>query len=117
MENGAISLDPKSLDTQRVHAYLLASVAPRPIAFASTIDGKGNVNLSPFSFINVFSSNPPVIIFSPSRRGKDSTQKDTYKNVKEVGEVVINLVNHDIVEKMSLAITAYEKGVNEYIKA
>ena len=116
-ENHEITLDPKSLEVSRLHAYLLASVAPRPIAFASTVDKKGNINLSPFSFFNVFSSNPPVMIFSPSRRGKDSTQKDTYINIKEVPEVVINIVNFDIVEKMSLASTAYEKDINEFVKA
>jgi len=116
-EEHSISLDPNSLDQQRRHAYLLASVAPRPIAFASTIDKKGNVNLSPFSFFNVFSSNPPIMVFSPSRRGRDSTQKDTYNNIKEIPEVVINIVTYDIVEKVSLASTEYESGVDEFIKA
>ncbi len=117
MEDHSISLDPSSLDQQRRHAYLLASVAPRPIAFASTVDKDGNVNLSPFSFFNVFSSNPPIMIFSPSRRGRDSTQKDTYNNIMQVREVVINIVTYDLVEKMSLASTEYDKDVNEFIKA
>ncbi len=116
-EEHSISLDPNSLDQPRRHAYLLASVAPRPIAFASTVDKSGNVNLSPFSFFNVFSSNPPIMIFSPSRRGRDSTQKDTYNNIMEVREVVINIVTYAIVEKMSLASTEYEKGVDEFVKS
>lgn len=100
-----------------VHRYLLSAVAPRPICFASTTDSEGNVNLSPFSFFNVFSSNPPVLIFSPARSGRTNTTKDTYKNVLEVDEVVVNIVNYPMVEQMSLASTAYERGVNEFKKA
>ena len=96
---------------------LLTAVAPRPICFASTIDASGNVNLSPFSYFNVFSSNPPVLIFSPARSGRDNTHKHSYLNVKEVPEVVINIVNHAIVEQMSLSSTAYDRGVNEFTKA
>lgn len=100
-----------------MHGYLLGAVAPRPIAFASTIDKAGNVNLSPFSFFNVFSANPPIMIFSPARRGRDNTTKHTYENVLEVPEVVINIVNYSIVQQASLSSTEYEKGVNEFIKS
>ncbi len=111
------SIDPKNLTTAEVHKILLTAVAPRPIAFASTIDVDGNVNLSPFSFFNVFSANPPILIFSPARRVKDNTTKHTLENVKEVKQVVINIVNYPIVEQMSLASTEYEKGENEFVKA
>lgn len=100
-----------------MHGYLLSAVAPRPIAFASTVDKDGNVNLSPFSFFNVFSANPPIMIFSPARRGRDNTTKHTYENVKEHAEVVINIVNYDMVERMSLASTEYPKGVDEFVKS
>ncbi|RNI31699.1 flavin reductase family protein [Rufibacter latericius] len=96
---------------------MLATIAPRPIAFASTIDKEGNVNLSPFSFFNCFGSNPPVLIFSPARRVRDNTGKHTLDNVLETGEVVINIGNYAMVEQMSLASTEYDKGVNEFIKA
>jgi flavin reductase (DIM6/NTAB) family NADH-FMN oxidoreductase RutF len=96
---------------------MLGAVTPRPIAFASTIDVDGNVNLSPFSFFNVFSANPPIMIFSPARRGRDNTTKHTYENVLQVKEVVINIVNYDIVQQMSLSSTEYGKGVNEFEKA
>ena len=111
------TIDPTNISQQELHGLLLTAVAPRPICFASTIDAKGNVNLSPFSFFNVFSSNPPLMIFSPARSGRDNTLKHTHQNIKEVPEVVINIVNHAMVEQMSLASTAYEKGVNEFIKA
>ena len=112
-----ISFNPKDLSIGRLHGYLLGAVTPRPIAFASTIDKKGNVNLSPFSFFNVFSANPPILIFSPARRGRDNTTKHTYENVLEVKEVVINIVNYDMVQQMSLSSTEYPKGTNEFIKA
>ncbi|MEM9918172.1 MAG: flavin reductase family protein [Bacteroidota bacterium] len=112
-----LSIDPMSLSVGKRHAYLLTAVAPRPIAFASTIDQAGNVNLSPFSFFNVFSSNPPVMIFSPARRGRDNTTKHTYENIREVRETVISIVNRPMVEQMSLASTEYDKGVNEFVKA
>jgi flavin reductase (DIM6/NTAB) family NADH-FMN oxidoreductase RutF len=96
---------------------MLGAVTPRPIAFASTIDVDGNVNLSPFSFFNVFSANPPIMIFSPARRGRDNTTKHTYENILQVKEVVINIVNYDIVQQMSLSSTEYGKGVNEFEKA
>jgi flavin reductase (DIM6/NTAB) family NADH-FMN oxidoreductase RutF len=92
-------------------------VAPRPIAFASTIDAQGRPNLSPFSYFNVFSSNPPILVFSPARRVRDNTNKHTLENVQEVKEVVINVVNYDLVHQMSLSSTEYDKGVNEFEKA
>ena len=110
------SLDPLQLDTKEVHKILLSSVAPRPIAFASTVDLKGNVNLSPFSYFNVFSSNPPILIFSPSRRVRDNTTKHTLENAKETKEVVINVVNYSIVEQMSQTSREYDKGVNEFVE-
>ena len=111
------TIDPSSLEIPKLHGYLLAAVAPRPIAFASTVDKDGKVNLSPFSFFNVFSSNPPVMIFSPNRRARDNSTKHTYENIKEVPEVVINIVNYPIVEQVSLSSTEYEKGVDEFIKS
>ncbi|WP_353777432.1 flavin reductase [Winogradskyella sp. 3972H.M.0a.05] len=112
-----ISLDPKDLSTGRLHGHLLSTVAPRPIAFASTIDEEGRPNLSPFSFFNVFSANPPVMIFSPARRVRDNTTKHTLENVESIKEVVINVVNYDIVHQMSLSSTEYPEGVNEFEKA
>lgn len=109
--------DPNDLSVSKLHGLLLSSVAPRPIAFASTVDKAGRVNLSPFSFFNTFGANPPIMIFSPARRGRDNSTKDTYDNVLEVAEVVINIVNYNIVEQVSLASTEYEKGVNEFIKS
>lgn len=111
------TIDPKEVSTAQLHSYLLGAIAPRPIAFASTIDSKGNVNLSPFSFFNVFGSNPPILVFSPSRRVRDNTTKHSLDNVKEIPEVVINIVNYAMVEQMSLASTEYEKGVNEFVKS
>ena len=110
------SLDPVQLDTKEVHKILLSSVAPRPIALASTIDSKGNVNLSPFSYFNVFSSNPPILIFSPSRRLRDNTTKHTLENAIETKEVVINVVNYSIVEQMSQSSREYDRGVNEFVE-
>jgi flavin reductase (DIM6/NTAB) family NADH-FMN oxidoreductase RutF len=111
------TFDPSGLSIPQLHGYLLAAVAPRPIALASTIDKQGGVNLSPFSFFNVFSANPPVMIFSPARRGTNNTVKHTYENVVEVPEVVVNIVNHAMVEQVSLASSEYPKGVNEFVKA
>ena len=91
--NKFTSIDPNSLSTSELHKMLLLSVAPRPIALASTIDEKGNVNLSQFSCFNMFSANPPVLIFSPSRRVRDNSTKDTLENIKKVKEVVVNIVN------------------------
>lgn len=112
-----MQINPNEIPVPRLHSYLLGAVAPRPIAFASTVDKEGNVNLSPFSFFNVFSANPPVLIFSPARRGGDNTVKNTYENVLEVPEVVINVVSYDMVQQASLASTEYPKGVNEFVKA
>lgn len=112
-----MKVNPKDVSVGKLHGYLLGAVGPRPIAFASTIDLEGNPNLSPFSFFNVFSANPPILIFSPARRGRDNTTKHTYENVKLVKEVVINVVTHDIVEQMSLSSTEYAQGVNEFEKA
>ena len=95
---------------------MLGAVAPRPIAFASTVDEEGNVNLSPFSFFNAFGSNPPILIFSPARRVRDNTIKHTLENAYATKEVVINIGNYDIVEQLSLASTEYDKGINEFIK-
>lgn len=112
-----LSLDPKELKTAQIHQYLLHAVAPRPIAWASTIDAEGNPNLAPFSFFNVFSANPPIAIFSPARSGRTGTTKNTLDNVREVPEVVINIVNYDLVQQASLSSTEYAKGVNEFVKA
>ena len=108
------SFDPELLKTREVHRLLSSAIAPRPIAFASTIDAKGNVNLSPFSFFNVFSSNPPILIFSPARRVRDNTTKHTLQNAAETKEVVINIVDFSIVEQMSETSREFDKGVNEF---
>lgn len=112
-----IHLDPKELPIPRLHQLLLGAIGPRPIAFASTIDLEGNHNLSPFSFFNVFSANPPILIFSPARNGRTNTTKDTYNNVKVVPEVVINVVNYDIVQQMSLSSSPYAPNEDEFVKA
>ena len=111
------SFEPKDISTGQLHGYLLSSIAPRPIAFASTIDVNGNPNLSPFSFFNVFSANPPILIFSPARRVRGNTTKHTLHNAEAVKEVVINVVNYDIVQQMSLSSTEYPENVNEFEKA
>lgn len=111
------SIEPKELEIPHLHQLLLGAVGPRPIAFASTVDAEGNPNLSPFSFFNVFSANPPIMVFSPARSGRTNTTKDTYDNVKEHPECVINIVNYDIVEQMSLSSSPYAKGVNEFTKS
>lgn len=110
------SYEPKDLTTAKLHSYLLSAVAPRPIAFASTIDANGNPNLAPFSYFNVFSTNPPILIFSPARRVRDNTTKHTLENAEVVKEVVINTVNYNIVQQMSLSSTEYPEGVNEFEK-
>lgn len=112
-----LTINPKDISHRQLHRYLLTAIAPRPIALASTIDKQRNINLSPFSFFNIFSSNPPIAIFSPARSGRDNTIKHTHQNVLEVPEVVLNIVNYKMVEQMSLASTAYDKGVNEFVKA
>lgn len=110
-------IDPKDVETRVLHGHLLSAVAPRPIALASTVDSDGNVNLSPYSFFNVFSANPPIAIFSPARRVRNNTTKDTLTNAEETGEVVINIVSYDMVQQTSLSSTEYETGVNEFVKA
>ncbi|MCC9072920.1 flavin reductase family protein [Flavobacterium sp. F-65] len=112
-----ISIDPKEIPTAKLQGYLQSAVGPRPIAFASTIDKDGNPNLSPFSFFNVFSANPPILVFSPSRRVRDNSIKHTLINAEATREVVINVVNYDIVQQTSLASTEYGDGVNEFIKS
>ena len=111
------TIDPTTIPQPELYTILSTAVAPRPICFASTVDAEGNVNLSPYSFFNVFSSNPPVMVFSPTRSGRDNSLKHTHQNVVEVPEVVINVVNHKMAEQMSLSSTAYDKGVNEFVKA
>lgn len=110
-------LNLKDLKPSEAQYYLLHVIAPRPICFASTIDKAGNVNLSPFSFFNLFSSNPPIIVFSPARRVRDNTTKHTLQNVLEVPEVVINIVTYDMVQQTSLASCEFPKEVNEFVKA
>jgi len=115
--NNITTIIPDEVSVGKLHGFLVAAVAPRPIAFASTVDLAGNVNLSPYSFFNVFGANPPIAIFSPARRVRDNTEKHTLENLREVPEVVINMVNYPMVEQMSLASTEYDKGVNEFVKA
>ena len=112
-----VSIRASEVPTSKLHAYLLGAVGPRPIAFASTIDDEGRPNLSPFSFFNVFSANPPILIFSPARRVRNNTTKHTLENVLKTKEVVINSVNYAIVQQMSLASTEYKEGENEFKKA
>ncbi|MCH2231010.1 MAG: flavin reductase family protein [Crocinitomicaceae bacterium] len=112
-----LTIDPKEIAVPKLHHYLLGAVGPRPIAFASTVDADGNDNLAPFSFFNVFSANPPILIFSPARSGRTNTTKDTYNNVKVHAEVVINVVNYEIVHQMSLASSPFAPGVSEFEKA
>ena len=111
------SIDPKELPIQRLHQLLLGAIGPRPIAFASTIDANGHHHLAPFSFFNVFSANPPILVFSPARSGRTGQSKDTYNNVKAVPEVVINVVNYNMVHQMSLASSPYAPEVDEFVKA
>ena len=107
----------KDLPLAEVQNYLQHAIAPRPVCFASTIDKQGQVNLSPFSFFNLFSSNPPIVIFSPARRARNNTIKHTLENVYEVPEVVINMVDFDMVQQISLASCEYPKEINEFLKA
>lgn len=116
-DQSMLEVIPREVPLNQLFGYLTGCVAPRPIAFASTVDADGRPNLSPFSFFNVFGANPPILVFSPSRRGRDNTTKDTYNNVKVVPEVVINMVNYDMVNQMSLASNEFPKGENEFIKA
>lgn len=112
-----LTLNIKDLSPADTQSYLQHAIAPRPICFASTIDKEGNVNLSPFSFFNLFSSNPPILIFSPARRVRDNTTKHTLENVHEVPEVVINIVDYDMVQQTSLASCEFPKGTDEFTKA
>jgi flavin reductase (DIM6/NTAB) family NADH-FMN oxidoreductase RutF len=112
-----ITVDPKTIPTAKMQGYLQSSIGPRPIAFASTMDGDGNPNLSPFSFFNVFSANPPILVFSPARRVRDNSIKHTLMNCEATKEVVINVVNYDLVQQTSLASTEYATGVDEFIKS
>ena len=112
-----LSIDTSKEKTSTVHSYLVGAVGPRPIAFASTVDKEGNPNLSPFSFFNCFSGNPPILVFSPARSGRTGHTKNTFDNMKEVPEVVINVVNYALVQQASLSSTEYAKGVNEFVKA
>lgn len=111
-----LSVTPEELTVPKLHQLLLGSVGPRPICFASTVDAEGNRNLAPFSFFNVFSANPPILVFSPARSGRTGESKHTHDNVKEVPEVVINVVTYDMVHQMSLASSPYPKGVDEFVK-
>jgi flavin reductase (DIM6/NTAB) family NADH-FMN oxidoreductase RutF len=117
MSEEILSLSPKELETREMHGFLLGAIGPRPIAFASTVDKAGRPNLAPYSFFNVFSANPPVMIFSPARRVRDNTVKHTLENVRETREVVINTVSYSMVQQMSLASTEYPREVNEFEKA
>ena len=112
-----LSIDLIEMGIPKAHHYLLSAVGPRPICFASTLDKNGNPNLAPFSFFNVFSSNPPIAVFSPSRSGRTGKHKDTFNNIQEINEVVINLVDFKMVEQMSLTSSPYEPKVNEFIKS
>ncbi len=112
-----LTLDPNELSPMKLQGYLQSAVGPRPIAFASTMDKNGKPNLSPFSFFNIFSSNPPILIFSPARRVRDNSIKHTLINCQDTKQVVINVVNYDMVQQMSLSSTEYPDGVNEFLKS
>ena len=112
-----ITINPKNSETKIIQEYLLSSVGPRPIALASTIDNNKIPNLSPFSFFNVFSGNPPILIFSPARRIRNNTEKDTLRNLKENPEVVINVVNQDIAEKMVISSLDYDSHIDEFLES
>jgi len=111
------TFDPALTPLRDIDALLKSAVAPRPIAFASTVDGAGRVNLSPFSYFNLFGINPPTLVFSPNNRVRDNTPKHTLENLREVPEVVVNLLDYRLVQQASLASTEYPKGVNEFGKA
>ena len=117
MTNEMISILPESVSAAQSYGYLVGAVGPRPIALASTVDEKGRPNLSPFSYFNVFSAKPPILIFSPARRSRDNSTKHTLQNVLLTMEVVINIVNYDMVQQMSLSSTEYPKGTNEFKKS
>ncbi|GAB3502560.1 flavin reductase family protein [Emticicia fontis] len=112
-----LTLNPKDLDSRVFYSYLTGTVAPRPIAFVSSIDKQGNVNLSPFSFFNIMGINPPLLVFAPNNRGRDGSKKDTTLNISEVHEVVINMVDYAMVHQMSLASVEFPRGINEFVKS
>lgn len=112
-----ISFPTAELPMPKLHEHLLSAVAPRPIAFASTIDKEGNVNLSPFSFFNCFGSNPPILVFSPARSGRTGATKHTHDNVLQVAECVVNIAPYSILYQMNLAAHMYPKGVDEFAKS
>ena len=112
-----LSIKPGEIPVPKLHEYLLAAVAPRPIAFVSTVDKNGTVNLAPFSFFNVFGSNPPTLIYSPARSGRTKQTKHTHDNVKEVAECVVNIAHYDMLYQMNLAAHMYPKGTNEFVKS
>lgn len=111
------SLEPKDISTKDLHGYLLSAVSPRPIGFISTVDKEGIPNLSPFSFFNVFSANPPILIFSPARRVRDNTVKDTLVNCIETKQAVVNMVDYKMVQQMSLSSSEYSSEIDEFVKA
>lgn len=112
-----LTLNPKELDSRVFYSYVTGTVAPRPIAFASTVDKMGNVNLSPFSFFNIMGINPPILVFAPNNRGRDGSKKDTTLNLEEVPEVAINMVDYAMVQQMSLSSVEFPRGTNEFTKA
>ncbi len=112
-----LSINPSEIPMPKLHEYLLSAVAPRPIAFVSTINKEGNVNLSPFSFFNVFGSNPPTLVFSPARSGRTGATKNTHDNILEVDECVVNIAHYDMLYQMNLAAHMYPKGVDEFAKS
>ncbi len=112
-----LTIDPKEVTTAKLQTYLQSAIGPRPIAFASTLDKKGKPNLSPFSFFNIFSANPPILVFSPARRVRDNSVKHTLLNCEATGQVVINVVNFEMVQQVSLSSTEYPEGVNEFLKS
>ncbi len=116
-QKNMLTIDPTKIETPDLHQYIISSVAPRPIAFVSTMGADGSINLAPYSFFNAFSSNPPLVIFSSNRKVRGNTTKDTLKNVEDTGECVINIVNYKMVHQMSLASVEYPYGVNEFEKA
>src|SRR5690606_15713021 len=111
-----VSIQVQDIPIAKLHGILLGAIGPRPIAFASTLDERGRPNLSPFSFFNVFSANPPILIFSPARRVRNNTTKHTLNNILKTMEVVINVVNYSMMQQVSLASTEYAEGENEFIK-
>jgi flavin reductase (DIM6/NTAB) family NADH-FMN oxidoreductase RutF len=112
-----IKIDPQTTPVPDFYQFLIGAVAPRPIAFVSTLDDEGNANLAPFSFFNVFSSNPPIVVFSAAKRVQDGSVKDTLSNIEDTMECVINVVSHNIVRQMTLTSVNYPKGISEFVKS